>query len=120
MTYSGLHAGLYTRIRDYAQLLDDVLIALKAHTSVPSDDNRRKLAHLLLGTQTSNPANLSAHFFQMFLQSEQGITAKELHEIGDALCSSEVRNHVIDRLEALALTLENERAGMLARMRGHG
>lgn len=120
MSYSGLHAGLYARIRDYAQLLDDVLIALKAHTSAPSDDNRQKLAHLFLGKQASAPSNLSAQFFQMFLQSEQGISPLELHDIGNALCSSEVRDQVIDKLEALALTLENERAGMLARMRGHG
>jgi hypothetical protein len=120
MSYSGLHAGLYARIRDYGQLLDDVLIALKARTSAPSDDNRQKLAYLFLGKQPSAPSGLSAQFFQMFLQSEQGISLLELHEIGNALCSSEVHGRVIDKLEALALTLENERAGMLARMRGHG
>jgi hypothetical protein len=120
MSYTGLHAGLYARIRDYAQLIDDVLIALKAQTSAPSDDNRQKLAHLFLGSQASAPSSVSAQFFQMFLQSEQGITSNELHDIGNALCSSEIRDQVIDRLETLALTLENERAGMLARMRGHG
>jgi len=120
MSYSGLHAGLYARIRDYAQLLDDVLITLKAHTSAPTDDNRQKLAQLFLETEGSAPSNLSAQFFQMFLQSEQGISSSELRDIGNALSSPEVRNQVIDRLEDLALTLENERAGMLARMRGQG
>jgi hypothetical protein len=120
MSYSGVPAGLYARIRDYAQLLDDVLIALKASTSAPSDDNRQKLANLFLGTNASAPSNLSAQFFQMLLQTEQGVTSDELHEIGTALSSSDVRDHqLIDRLEDLALALENERAGMLARMRGH-
>jgi len=119
MSYGGLPAGLYARIRDYAQLLDDVLIALKANTSAPTDENRKKLASLFLGNRTSTPSNLSAQFFQMLIQSEQGIGLPELHDIGSALSSPDVRGQVIDRLDALALALENERAGMLARMRGH-
>lgn len=120
MSYNGLHSGLYARIRDYAELLDEVLIGLKAHTSSPNDEKRQKLAHLFLGTSLSTPSNLSAQFFQIFLQSEQDIDPNQLSEIGQALCSTDVRPNVIDRLEALALTLENERAGMLAKMRGHG
>jgi len=120
MSYNGLHSGLYARVCDYAELLDEVLIGLKAHTSSPNDEKRQKLAHLLLGTPSSAPSNLSAQFFQIFLQSEHDIDAKELSEIGQALSSTDVRANVIERLEALALTLENERAGMLAKMRGHG
>jgi len=120
MSHNGLYSGLYARIRDDAELLDEVLISLKAHTSSPTDEKRQKLAHLFLGTRTSVPSNLSAQFFQIFLQSEQEIDAKQLSEIGEALRSTDVGASVIDRLETLALALENERAGMLAKMRGQG
>lgn len=120
MSYNGLYSGLYARIRDYAELLDEVLISLKAKTSSPTDERRSKLAQLFLGTPTSAPPNLSAQFFQMFIQSEQDIDANQLYEIGKALLSTNVRPNIIDRLEGLALALENERAGMFAKMRGHG
>lgn len=120
MSSNGLYSGLYARFRDYAELLDEVLIGLKTQTSSPTDERRGKLAHLFLGESTSGPTNLPAQFFQMFMKSDQDFNTKELSKIGEALLSTEVRPDVIDRLEALALALENERAGMLAKMRGHG
>ncbi len=118
MSYSGLYSGLYSRIRNYAELLDDVLIGLKAGRSSPGDARRQKLAQLFLGTTASTPSNLSSQLFQIFLRAEQDLDQKQLTNIGRALLSRDVETGIIQQLEVFAHALENERAGMLARMRG--
>jgi len=118
MSYDGLCSGLYARIRDYAALLDEILIGIKAGTSSPSDGKRQKLAQLFLGDSPSQPSNLSAQLFQMFLCSDQDIDRKLFREIGQALMSTEVEPGIIKQLEMLARGLEHERAGVFAKMRG--
>lgn len=119
MSYSGVYSGLYARIRDYAELLDDVLINIKAGRSSPSDSRRQQLAQLFLGTSVSTGSNLSIQLFKVFLRDAYDLDQKHLTEIGQALLSVSVGSNIVDRLERFAHALENERAGMLAKMRGH-
>ena len=118
MSYSGLYSGLYVRIRDYAQLLDDVLISLKTGNSSPNDERRKELAGLLLGTATTSRSNLSAQIFQVFLQTEAMIDRRQLNDVGSALLSLQPAPNLIETLETFATALEHERAGILAKMRG--
>jgi len=118
VSYSGLYSGLYVRVRDYAQLLDDVLIGLKTGTSSPSDERRKQLARLLLGTTTTPHSNLSAQILQIFLQTEATLDRRQLDDVGNALLSSEPTPNLIEKLEGFATALEQERAGILAKMRG--
>lgn len=120
MSYSGVHSGLYTRIRDYAELLDDVLINLKAGRSSPSDARRRQLAQLFLGTSVSASSSLSLQLLRVFLRDASEVDEQHLAEIGEALLSTNVGPNIVNRLEVFAKALENERAGTLAKMRGQG
>jgi hypothetical protein len=118
VSYSGLYSGLYARIRDYAQLLDDVLIGLKSGNSSPNDERRKELAHLLLGTSTTSRSNLSAQIFQIFLQTEAAPDRRQMEEVGSALLSANPPHALVEKLESFATALEQERAGILAKMRG--
>ena len=118
MSYSGLYSGLYVRIRDYAQLLDDVLIDLKRGNSSPNDERRKELARLLSGTPTTPRSNLSAQIFQVFLHTEAALDRRQMEEVGSALLSANPPPALIEKLESFAAALEQERAGILAKMRG--
>ena len=47
MSQIAMYSGVYEDIREYAELLDKVLIDLKGGNSSPNDAIRRKLADLL-------------------------------------------------------------------------
>ena len=119
MSYSGLYSGLYVRLRDYAQLMDDVLIGLKTGNSSPSDQRRKELAELLLGTSATTPSSLSSQILQISLQTQARVDRRQLDEVGKALLAPEPGPNLIAKLEMLATALEHERAGIVAKMRGH-
>lgn len=119
MSYSGLYSGLYVRLRDYAQLMDAVLIGLKTGNSTPADRQRKELAELLLGTPAATPASLSAQILQISLQTQARVDRRQLDAVGKALLAAEPGPSLIAKLEMLATALEQERAGIVAKMRGH-
>lgn len=119
MSYSGLYSGLYVRLRDYAQLMDDVLIGLKTGNSSPNDKRRKELAELLLGTPATTPSSLSAQILQISLQAQARVDRRQLDEVGKALLAEVPGPNLIEKLEMLATALEQERAGIVAKMRGH-
>ena len=47
MSHIAMYSGVYEEIRDYAELLDKVLVELKGGTSSPQDESRRKLGQFL-------------------------------------------------------------------------
>lgn len=118
MSTAGLYSNLYTRLRDYAELLDQVLIRLKLGDSSSSDENQRKLGQLLMGLAKSPSTELSTQFLVILLQRENKKNLTRWEKIGQALLSDVVTQDMILQLERLANTLENERAGTFARMRG--
>jgi hypothetical protein len=119
VSYSGLYSGLYVRLRDYAQLMDDVLIGLKTGNSGPNDARRKELADLLLGKPSTTTSSLSAQILQISLQTQASVDRRQLDEVGKALLAPEPGPALIAKLEMLASALEQERAGIVAKMRGH-
>jgi len=120
MSHTGLFSGLYSRVREYAELLDDVIIQLKSGRSTPSDPARQRLAKLLLALGKSSPADLSTQLLAALVKEQDGDRPGRWSEVGEALLGHEVTPRIIECLEALALTIEHERAGMLSKMRGRG
>jgi len=120
MSHTGLYSGLYSRIRGYAELLDDVIIRLKSGESTPNDPARQQLSKLLLGLGKSPPADLSAQLLAALIKEQAGDQPGNWSGVGEALLAHDVSPRLIDRLEHLALAIEHERAGMLSKMRGHG
>lgn len=120
MSHTGLYSGLYSRIREYAELLDDVIIRLKSGESTPSDPTRQRLAKLLVALGKSPATDLSTQLLAALVKEQDGDRPGRWSDVGEALLAHEVSHRIIDRLESLAIAIEHERAGMLSKMRGRG
>lgn len=118
MNDTGLFSGIYEGIRNRADLLDRVLVQLKAGTSVPENSERRQLAAWLMSLADANTPDYSARMIRLLLRSQRQGLQQGWAEIGESLSSGQVETEVIDRLEELARALEREQVTALARLRG--
>lgn len=118
MSQIGLYAGLYDRLREYAELLDKVLIELKGGKGSPDDEKRKKLRAFLESVGSNKGEDLSTRLIYILLRDESEVNLGELARIGRLITSSEVNESVVEQLEKLAQALEHEQAGVMARMRG--
>ena len=118
MSEAGLYSGLYEQVREYAELLDTVLIGLKGGTSSPEDESRRKLSNFLMSLGSGHWSDLTTRLIAILLRDKADVDEREWDRAGKALLSSEVGGSVIDLLEKLALSLEQEQVGAMARIRG--
>jgi hypothetical protein len=119
MSSTGLFSGLYYRVREYAELLDDVIIQVKSGEGGPRDQRRQKLARLLLALDQLPAADLTTQLLSVLVR-EQGDGNAQWGDVGRALLDPQASESVLPRLEELARAVEHERAGMLAKMRGRG
>lgn len=119
MSATGLFSGLYARVREYAELLDDVIIQVKSGEGGPADRRRQKLAKLLVALDDEPAADLATQLL-LVLVRERRDGGAGWADVGRALLGPGVPSSVVPRLEELARIVEDERAGMLAKMRGRG
>jgi len=117
MNQQGISSGLYDEIRDYAELVDMVLVGLKAGTSSPQDESRIALAKLLEQLANGQTGDLSTRLIRLLLRGEPQLDTPHLAKIGRVLLASPDAS-VIAPLERLAAVLEQERLTAAARMRG--
>jgi hypothetical protein len=117
MSDVGLYSGLYEQIRECAELVDNVLIALKAGTSRPHDIERRKLGEFLQSLSSDCRDDFSAQRLVAILRCRTS-PQPNWSELGRALVSDASSTTLIAPLENLALSLEDEEVNVTTRMRG--
>lgn len=118
MSDIGVHSNVYQRVRDYGQLIDEVILALRSGATSPTDPSRRKLGELLVGLAAASPQDLRTAWLGMLIGGTDPSARTEWEGIGRALLSTAVNPAVVDKLEDLARRLEDRRTEALARMRG--
>jgi hypothetical protein len=118
MSDIGVHSNLYQRAREYADLVDEVLIRLKSGMSDPSDTSRLKLAALLDGLASSPVQDLSAAWLGLVLGRAGKDGREEWVKLGGALLRADAEPYIIEQLQQLARVLEMQRTDALAKMRG--
>lgn len=118
MSDVGFHSGLYQQIREYAELVDEVLIDIKDGISLASDSSRRKVGALLISLGEGRYNDFSTRLLVFSLRGREGIASGELSRLGKALLGTKVDEQEIGLLERFARTLEQEQAVAMARMRG--
>ena len=119
MSEISLYSGLYEQMREYAEHVDSVLIALKAGTSKPTDASRQKLAELLICLSADRCDDFSVQRLVVILRHKTGFDSK-WPWVGHALLSITKGTSIplIESLENLARSLEDEQVRVVARMRG--
>ena len=121
MSQTAIFPGMYEEVRDYAELLDKVLVELKGGTGQPQDEKRKKREQFLKERGSGNTRSLAVRLISRLLRNEGQVTPQELANIGGKLNSSEaaeIDQTMISQLEELARSLEQEQAVAMARMRG--
>ena len=120
MSHIAMYSGMYEVIREYAELLDKVLIELKGGIASPQDDNRKRLGQFLKSLVSPQKGDLSIRLIKILLRDSDQIDTQELARIGGQLESRPVDSSIIEPLERLAQSLEQEQAVAMARMRMRG
>ena len=118
MTDSGLFSDIYQGIRDQADLLDRVLVRLKAGTRVTADEDRRRLAAWLAALTAPHTDDPTATTVRILLRAQAGSVRQGWAAAGESLRAGVVGPDEVDRLEALARALDREQAAFLAWFRG--
>ncbi len=118
MSSTGLYSGLYSKVREYAELLDGVLIRLKDGQNRADDAASRRLAELLVAIDKTPFKDLSTQLLAVLIRDPHRDRSTGLSEVGEALLRGDVSPAIIERLEELATQLERERSSMVGFMRG--
>ena len=117
MSQTGLYAGVYDHLRGYAELVDKVLIQMKTGSASPDEDKLKSLRAFLELISGTSAEDVSGRLIRMLLADESEINLADYGRIGRLLTSGEFDSSIIEPLEKLAMALEHEQAGVMARMR---
>lgn len=118
MSNPGLYASMYEQIREYAELVDTVLIGLKSGTSQPHDPSRQKLGNLLITLAGETWDSLPTRMIALMLRDTRKTNQQKWEQLGQALLAEELDPTFTKDLEDLAIALEHEQAGTITKMRG--
>ena len=67
MSATGLFSGLYGRVREYAELLDDVILQVKSKEGGPGDPRRKQLAKLLIAIDAGPAPDLATQLLAVLV-----------------------------------------------------
>ncbi len=118
MSDTSLNTSLYEEIREYAEMVDQLLIGLKDGTSSEKDDNRRKMGNLLLQLAENRYEDLSSRLIMLVIRDSGNIRQSDYRKMGKALLSTDIDDSVVNWLEMFAQSLEKGQADALSRVRG--
>lgn len=118
MNNPGLYSSVYQLIREYAELVDTVLINLKSKTSQVNDPARQRLGELLINLAGETWDNLPIRMIALILRDKDRTRQQKWEKLGKALLSEQFDTSGIRELEELAVALEHEQAGAISKMRG--
>ena len=118
MTNPGLYSSIYQQIREVAELVDDVLINLKAEADKADKSSREKLGELLDQLVAERTDTLQLRMVALLVIGDNVNNRKRWARVANLLKSNRVDNILIDELDSLAQILEQMQAEAMAKMRG--
>lgn len=121
MSETGIYAGGYQRVREYAELVDRLLLDLKSGRAI-GDDAVEPVLLFLSALDDDRNAPATARVVGALLRERKVLSASDLKALQAELEAKHPSPSAIERLEALAGLLDEERAAMSARLHGgrHG
>lgn len=117
MSETGLYSGLYSTVRQMAELVDSVLLDIKSGNQGDAKGERQRLGTLLVRIAEPGSDDLISHLLAIVVKESRKPGFDPI-ELGNQLLRSSAPVDSVNTLETLAAILENERANMLVKMRG--
>jgi hypothetical protein len=118
MSDIGVHSNVYQRVREYGQLIDDVILGLRSKSTSTVDPSRQKLGELLISLAAAAPPDPRSAWLGMLIGGTDLDARTDWARVGRALLSPDVDAKAIEKLEDLAQYLEERRTEAMTRMRG--
>lgn len=117
MSNPGLYSGIYQQIREYAELVDNVLISLKGEQD--SEKALRTRLSERLSELIAEQANmLSTRLIGLLVVGDDPASRARWSRLATALKAEKVEPSAIRELETLAQVLEHAQVDAMAKMRG--
>ena len=118
MSAIGLYSGIYAQLREFGELLDEVLMGLKGGSSLGNRINVDALASRFEEIGAQDAVNLQTQMLRVVLQKRMGKSPGYWVNLGHRLRNEKADDELVAVLERMATVLEHERAGAFAEMRG--
>lgn len=122
MSQTAISFGIYEEVRDYAELLDYVLVKIRNSADTETNIDKKKLGQFLEDVGNSESPNLTARYIGLVLNAKNRVLRRNLSIIGHKIKSDQPQKidaKEIRSLEELARFLDGEQAEAAARIRGH-
>lgn len=121
MTQTATSFGMYEELRNYAEMLDYLLVKIRSsdHFSVPGDG--LKLARFLAAVGNAESNDLTARYIRLMLSSKKRLLLTGLASISQKISSGEpgtIAPAEVRILEDFARFLDTEQAEAAGRIRG--
>jgi len=117
MSDTGIHAGGYQRVRQYAESVDRLLLDLKTgHT--PPAGTIDPVVHFLEALAQEQKAPAAVQAIGARLQKRTAISPAKLKVVADELKKRHPSSESLKELETVASALDEERAAISARLLG--
>ena len=117
MSETGIHAGGYQRVRDYAETVDRLLLDLKSGRT-PSDETVDPVVSFLETLALERDAPAAVQAVGALLRRRTAFQAAKLKSIAAELKSRDPSPASVEELETVASALDEERAAISARLLG--
>ena len=117
MSQTGIYAGGYQRVRDYAESVDRLLLELKSGHA-PQRETLRPVLSLLEALENSERASAAVQAVNVLLRSRKVFPLSRIRIMRTELDAERASASTIQGLEAFAGVLDEERAAISARLRG--
>lgn len=118
MSAIGLSSGIYVQLREFGELLDEVLMELKGGGSLGNRINVDVLASRFEEIGAQDAVNLQTQMLRVVLQKRMGKSPGYWASLGHRLRNKKADDELVAALERIAAILEHERAGAFSEMRG--
>ena len=118
MSATGLYSGIYAQLREFGELLDEVLMELKRGGGLDKRSNVDALATRFEEMGRRDTAGLQAQMLRVVLQERMDKSPGYWAKLGHRLRKEKSDDELVAELERTASILEHERAGAFAKMRG--
>ena len=117
MSDVGIMAAGYQRFREYAEVVDRLLLDLKLG-NVPTQETIRPVVQLFEELENDETSPAMVHVVRLLIRSRSALPTGKFKTIASQLRARQPSNETVQDLERVAAVLDDERAAISARLQG--